>query len=332
MSPLDLDPIVELPPEAARFIGETFGTASVEDAVVLPGGRSGARVFSLRVAGRSYVLRVPSPERDRHEQRSEREITCMKLAADRGIGPELCRAERATGITLSAKIEGILSGRERAQAPGRSQRLAATVRALHEGPRVSDSAGVGELLDYFDGVLRARGAGGIPPELAAALREASEASRRFGRRAPCHGDLNPSNVLETAERAYLVDWETAGQGDPFVDLAQLGVFSLFAPGARAELFACYLGRAPTPSEQAHATLARVTALGFYAVSFITGAVIGGAPVPSETQSRPISELVLELAQGRASAGDVAACLQQATLEEAGSAAFSAARREALAQA
>ena len=119
MTVLDLGPTADLPSEATRFIRATFGAAAIEEISALPGGRSGARVFSVRVAGRSYVLRVPSPDRDSHEQRSEREITGMKLAAERGIGPELCHAERTTGITLSAKIEGMLTGAERARAPGR---------------------------------------------------------------------------------------------------------------------------------------------------------------------------------------------------------------------
>jgi aminoglycoside phosphotransferase (APT) family kinase protein len=328
MSALDLD----LPPEALRIIRAAFGAAVVEEARVLPGGRSGARVFSVLIAGRSYVLRVPSPDRDDHEQRSEREITSMKLAAERGIGPEICLADRATGITLTAKIDGILAGRERVLAPGRIERLVSTVRALHEGPRLPPGPGLAELMVYFDAALRAQGAGGIPAGLAAALHESTETSRRFGTRAPCHGDLNPGNVLETAERAYLIDWETAGEGDPFVDLAQLGVFSFFASGARAALLAAYLGRAPTSAEDAHATLARVTALGCYAVSFIAVAVSGGAAAPDDTMApRPIAEVVVEFAQGKASARELAASLQQATLQEAASDAYRSARRAAQAR-
>ena len=234
---------LELPSEATRVIRAVFGAAAVEDALALTGGRSGAQVFSVRIAGRAYVIRVPAPGREKHDERSNREITSMALAAERGVGPELRHADRATGITISARIDGLLDGRERALAPGRIERLASTVRRVHEGPRLPEGAGVAGLMEHFDGALRARGTGGIPAALAAALRDATDASRRFEKRAPCHNDLNPSNVLETAERTYLVDWETAGEGDPFVDVAQLGVFSLFAPGARADLLAAYLGRA-----------------------------------------------------------------------------------------
>jgi aminoglycoside phosphotransferase (APT) family kinase protein len=318
-----------LSPEALRFIRAKFGGAAIEDLCVLTGGRSGAQVFSVRIAGRSYALRVPSADRDDHLQRSEREITSMQLAAARGIAPELCHADRSTGITLSVKVEGILSGRERALAPGRIERVVSTVRGLHDGPRLAQGPGVIELMDYFDGALRARGAGGIPAALAATVREAAQASQRFGQRAPCHGDLNPANVLETAERAYLIDWEMAGEGDPFLDIGQLGVFSFFAPGARAALLSTYLGRAPTRSEDAHATLARVTALGSYAASFTMAACCGGAAAPEHaTHPRPISEVVLELARGTASTWDVALSLQRVTQEEAASDAYRAALREA----
>jgi aminoglycoside phosphotransferase (APT) family kinase protein len=321
-----MSPLV-LPPDVARVMRAAFGGATAEEVSMMHGGRSGARLFAVRVDGNRYVVRTPDPGRDQHHMRAEREIACMTLAGERGIGPELRHADHATGITISVLIEGMIRG----PAPGRAERLAATLRKLHEGPRLPGGGSVAAILDHFDGVLRARGAGGVPVALGSALREAAEASSRFAICAPCHRDLNPGNVLETAERAYLVDWETAGEGDPFVDLAQLGVFSFPAPERRAELLAAYLGRAPTARERAHAALARVTALGFFAVSFIANAVVNGAKAPDDTsKARPMSELFIELAEGRASATDVAAGFQHATLQEAASDAYRDAMREAAA--
>jgi thiamine kinase-like enzyme len=185
-----------------------------------------------------------------------------------------------------------------------------------------------EILAHFDAALRARRSHGVPPTLDRTLREAAEALTRFGTRAPCHNDLNPGNVLETSERAYLVDWETAGEGDPFVDLAQLTVFSSLSLEGRVELLAAYLGRTPSARERAHATIARVAALGFYAAAFIAQAVLAEGGSPEDAAPKAMSEILADFAQGRASAKEVGACLYHATMREAEADAYAAALREA----
>lgn len=147
------------------------------------------------------------------------------------------------------------------------------------------------------------------------------------RSAPRENDLNPGSILETPDRAYLIDWEVAGWGDPFVDLAQLGVFGLARDGAREELLACYLGREPDVLERAHATLARVIALGAYAVSFTAMALISGETLPVEsTPFRPFADVVADLARGKVTSAEVATTLSHLMHEEASSDAYHAALR------
>jgi aminoglycoside phosphotransferase (APT) family kinase protein len=318
-----------LPAEVTRAVREAFGEAPIDHASLLRVGRSGATVAAVRVAGRSFVVRVPDPERVAHQERLARELACMAMAAERGIGPELRWAERATGITISVMIEEALVGPARALAPGRLERLAATLRALHAGPPIDGGGNVFDILRHFDELLCARRSRGIPAALDRVLREAAEGALRFGLRAPCHNDLNPANILETPSRVYLIDWETAGECDPFVDLAQIGVFGLLDDDRRAELLEAYLQRRPTPGERAHAKLARVVALGFYAVSFTTLATLTGDGAPEDVPApRGMRDLLADLARGRARSSEIAASLMQSALREAESDAYAAALREA----
>jgi thiamine kinase-like enzyme len=39
----------------------------------------------------------------------------------------------------------------------------------------------------------------------------------------CHNDLRAANILQTGDRLYLIDWELAGMGDPFFDLADFAI-------------------------------------------------------------------------------------------------------------
>ena len=47
---------------------------------------------------------------------------------------------------------------------------------------------------------------------------------RDPRRVVCHNDVNPGNVLWDGTRAWLVDWEVAGLGHPYFDLASFTTF------------------------------------------------------------------------------------------------------------
>jgi serine/threonine protein kinase len=97
--------------------------------------------------------------------------------------------------------------------------------------------------------------------------------------APCHRDLNPSNILATPEAVRLIDWELAGNSDPFFDLGELGIWVCRDDAERTDLLVKYLGRAPDPAEQRRMVLNRILALGFYASAFHMLAAMADQPVP-----------------------------------------------------
>lgn len=89
----------------------------------------------------------------------------------------------------------------------------------------------------------------LPADLVRIVEELERVNAPHAQAAPCHRDLNPNNVLVTADRVYFVDWTIAGAGDPFVDLAQLGVFAFPRPEQREALLDAYLGRSPSRSRR-----------------------------------------------------------------------------------
>ena len=60
---------------------------------------------------------------------------------------------------------------------------------------------------------------------------------------PCHNDLLAANVIDDGARLRIVDWEYAGMGDPFFDLANFSVNVELDEGGRAALLAAYFGEA-----------------------------------------------------------------------------------------
>ena len=312
------------PDDVARALRDAFGDARVVDIAPLRGGRSGALLLTFVVAGDAWVLRRPDPTRPMHRERADRQIACMRIASERGLSPPLRHVDVASGITIEAKVEGTPLRRSALES-GRIDQLAGMLRRLHYGPPFPPALDVAAIARHFDQEIRRRGAPGLPESILQTLSDVSLATRRFAESAPCHNDLNPGNFLDTGERIYLVDWETACAGDPFVDLGQLGVFTFVTPESRLDLLERYLGRTPTPLDRARHTLAHALALAFYAAGFHFASIASGA-TPGIAAPLPIPELLAKLGRGAASSDVVASSLlheMRATIE---SDAYAASRR------
>ena len=58
---------------------------------------------------------------------------------------------------------------------------------------------------------------------------------------PCHNDLLTANLLHDGERLRIVDWEYAGMGDRYFDLANLSINNGFEEADDERLLAAYFG-------------------------------------------------------------------------------------------
>lgn len=64
---------------------------------------------------------------------------------------------------------------------------------------------------------------------------------------PCHGDLNPSNIL-IGSSIQLIDWTLACIDDPFTDLGYFCLLANLDPSQESLFLTAYLERAPTTSD------------------------------------------------------------------------------------
>jgi thiamine kinase-like enzyme len=82
----------------------------------------------------------------------------------------------------------------------------------------------------------------IPDAYARALKvsEGIRAARGPQPSVPCHNDLLNANFLDDGA-IKIVDWEYAGMGDKFFDLANLSVNNEFGPHEDRELMSAYFG-------------------------------------------------------------------------------------------
>jgi thiamine kinase-like enzyme len=62
---------------------------------------------------------------------------------------------------------------------------------------------------------------------------------------PCHCDYQPTNLVISGEKLYVLDWEYAGMNDPFYDIACYGNAGF---DKALSLLESYVGHQPTPEE------------------------------------------------------------------------------------
>jgi thiamine kinase-like enzyme len=198
--------------------------------------------YVLRVAGENTVL-LGIDRQVEHE--------ASLAAAELGVGPEVIRFVDPEGWLVTRFIEGSPIPLERMREPETLQRVADTLRTVHSGPVVSgsfDSFGVVE--DYL-AIARSRGA-----EEPADYAWAHELARRIERIRStqdlclCHNDLLNANFIDDGERIRIVDWEYAGLGDPFFDLANFAINHELDRDGRRVLLETYFGEVRAEDERA----------------------------------------------------------------------------------
>ena len=235
-----------------KIVKETLGDQL--EVTPLGGGRSGASLWLAERDGHRYVIRQAGPNR------SDREETCMRLASARGLAPRLLEAREDITVMEWSAGESLHRGTPRDTDP--LGRLASTLRHLHGGPAFPQGPTMLTMYRDLESHLE-----NLPAVLGHTLEVTTPALAELSQPAPCHLDLNPSNILATPDRIHLVDWELAAQNEPYLDLAQLGVWVCRDSLEREELLAKYLQAAPTAQQKRRMHLARLQALSFYAAAF-----------------------------------------------------------------
>jgi thiamine kinase-like enzyme len=229
----DLQAAVERvwPGRRARFEVLGGGITNHNARVSLDGEGEGEYV--LRVAGKNTELLGI-------DRQVEHEATLA--AAGLGVGPEVIRFVEPEGWLVTRFIEGTPIPPEQMREPEMLGRVAETLRQVHGGPPVSgsfDSFGVVE--DYL-AIARSRGAS-EPPDYAWAhdLARRIERIRSTQELSLCHNDLLNANFLDDGERIRIVDWEYAGLGDRFFDLANFAINHELGREEREALLLAYVG-------------------------------------------------------------------------------------------
>lgn len=213
--------------------------------------------FRIDVGGESFVLRLVGEKTDQLGIDREAEYAAHRAAADAGLAPEVVAFLRPEGCLVTRFVEGRPIGEDEVGRPETIRTVAAALRILHALRPIPGSFSAFSVVDdYAERARRHRVA--FPSDfdaLRAGLHAVERSLPPFAP-VPCHNDLLNANFLAGRERIYILDWEYAGMGDPFFDLANFSRNHNFREDQDRLLLEAYAGEA-TGGRMARLQLMRV---------------------------------------------------------------------------
>jgi len=214
--------------------------------------------YRIEVDGESFVLRIGGANTELLGIHRPYEYAAHQAAAGLGIAPEVIYFIEPEGYLVTRFVSGRPLSAEEIGRPENIRRVAGALRQVHGLP------GIPAIFSPFrfveEGVEIARRYGvpfrddfellfGRIVEIEAAFRQDPF------RPCLCHNDLLNGNFLDDG-RLWILDWEYAGMGDPFFDLANFAVHHDFLDEQERLLLQAYFGEA-TPAGRARLKLMKI---------------------------------------------------------------------------
>jgi thiamine kinase-like enzyme len=200
--------------------------------------------YRVDVGGEAFVVRVWAKDAgllgiDRH-----REHQCTLAASRTGVGPEVVHFLPDEGILVTRFIEGrCLSAGERA-GPETMERVVRSMHRYHAGPAFDGFYSPFRTVEAYLHAARRYGTS-LPDDidgLYARMREIEVSLQREGAIIrPCHNDLWGPNLIDDGKQVRIVDWEYAGMGDVYFDLADFANYHSASDADDRVLLRLYFG-------------------------------------------------------------------------------------------
>jgi thiamine kinase-like enzyme len=198
--------------------------------------------FKVSCDGETYVLRIGGKDTDLLGIDRRAEYAAARAAAELGVGPEVVAFVEPEGYLVTRFVEGEPVPPEDIRRPQGLRETGALLRRVHEGPKFPARFDSFRVVEAYRATALAHGVR-VPADYEAAKARADEIERQLGPRAehPCHNDLLNANFIRGEDGIRIVDWEYAGMGDRFFDLANFAVNHDLTADDEAQLLESYFG-------------------------------------------------------------------------------------------
>jgi thiamine kinase-like enzyme len=225
------------------------------------------RNYRARFGGADYVIRVPGKDTNLLEIDRYAERIANEAAARIGIAPPVAAALDEPPAIVTAFVEGRGVDAAGLREPAALSEVARSLRAVHGLPEpLATSFDSFRIVETYAETARGRGAQ-LPEAYSEAHAHALAIEGALTgpehEPVPCHNDLLAGNFIAGAPvdgairgRLWIVDWEYAGMGNRYFDLANFAVNNELGEGAEEALLGGYFGERATPRRLAALRLMR----------------------------------------------------------------------------
>jgi thiamine kinase-like enzyme len=246
--------------EIVRIIGELEPKLGKAEGDVLPleGGITN-RNYRGRLGGREYVIRVPGKDTSLLEIDRAVEMHANRHAASLGIAPEVAAALDIPQAIVTVFVEGSSMEAEQLREPEATREVAQSLRSFHDsGEDLVAAFNSFRIVETYAETARSRGVK-IPEAYGPAHDSAAEIEAALTgpehSPVPCHNDLLAANFIATPNGIRIVDWEYAGMGNRYFDLANFAINNELDDDQQVGLLKAYFGEA-SPAQRASLGLMR----------------------------------------------------------------------------
>ncbi|MFN8454265.1 MAG: choline kinase family protein [Anaerolineae bacterium] len=181
--------------------------------------------YRIDVGGESFVLRIAGANTELLGIDRGNEYAAHRAAAAIGLAPEILYVIEPEGYIVSRFIEGRPVPLEQIAQPNNLSRAAAAIRQVHAMPAIPGEFSPFRVVEEYTQTARRYGVA-FPENFSWLLEKMREVESAFLQDpftpCPCHNDLLNANFLDDGQ-IRILDWEYAGMGDRFFDLANFSV-------------------------------------------------------------------------------------------------------------
>ena len=240
----DLPRILE---QLRRLLGEPE-----HDPEPLEGGITN-RNYRVRFRGRDYVIRVPGKDTGLLGIDRSAEHAANQAAAEIGVAAPVAAFLTEPPAIVTEFIAGRGMEPEELREGNALANVAGALRAMHGGVPIPSEFNSFRVVEDYAATARERG-GDIPAPYDGALAQATEIEAAISgpehEPVPCHNDLLAANFIWDGRRVRIVDWEYAGMGDRYFDLANFAINNGLSLPQQEELLRVYFGEPPSEARLA----------------------------------------------------------------------------------
>ncbi len=197
--------------------------------------------YRVDVGGKSFHLRISGENTEMLGINREHEYRANLVAGELNIAPEVVYFIEPEGYLVTRFINGRPIPPEEIRRPANILRVAETLHNIHALPTIPGMFSPFQVVrDYAD--IARRYTVSFPENFDWLISQMNDAettlnSHHFFQK-PCHNDLLNGNFL-LADQLYVLDWEYAGMGDIFFDLANFSNNHELSEAEDRVLLNCY---------------------------------------------------------------------------------------------